>query len=114
MVRSIKSHLATGNYDRAVVLVGNYHALRKIQWAEKVLHKTPFMAEQLALSGIQVTNVLQKMDIPCDHQRQPHFSSLEDQEGLSVAYNLVQHLNIAPKMDVRAAIDAVVVWRCQK
>ncbi len=33
-------------------------------------------------------------------------------EGLRVAYSLVQHLNIAPEMDVRAAIDAVVVWRC--
>lgn len=112
MATQITSHLATGKFDRAIVLVGNYHALRKIQWAEQVMQQTPFMAEQLVSAGIQVTSVLQAMENSCEHHRQPLFSALTEQKGIDVANRLVSRLNIVPEMDVRTAIDGVVVWRC--
>ena len=56
MATQLQNHFATGQYDYAVVLVGNMHAVRKMQWADDAWRKEPYLAERLVKAGFRVTS----------------------------------------------------------
>jgi hypothetical protein len=112
MARHIRTHLASGPFDRIVVLVGNLHTIRKMHWAEDAGSQTPFLAERLVEAGVQVTSVMQDLDAACGGFRHPTFYPVSDRKGLAAIHRQVDKMKHHPAMDMRQAADGAVVWQC--
>jgi hypothetical protein len=114
MAMHLRTRLVTGRYDRAVVVVGNLHAIRRMRWAKDAWSPQPFLAERLINAGLRVTSVMQSLDSACEHPRQPTFFPITEQGGLAAVCRRVAVAKIHPEMDVRKAADGVVLWQCQE
>jgi hypothetical protein len=112
MARYIRTHLASGQFDRVVVLVGNLHTIRKMHWTEDAGRKAPFLAERLVDAGVRVTSVMQDLDAACGGLRHPTFYLVSDRKGLAAVRRQVDTIKHHPAMDMRQAADGVVVWQC--
>jgi hypothetical protein len=115
MAKHIRTYLASGQFGRVVVLVGNLHAIRKMHWTEDAGRKTPSLAERLAEAGVQVTSVMQDLDAECGGRlRYPTFYPVRDRKGLAAVRRQVDKMKHHPAMDMRQAADGVVVWQCRE
>jgi hypothetical protein len=112
MATHIRTHLASGQLDRTVVLVGNLHTIRKIHWAEDAGSQTPFLAERLVEAGVHITSVMQDLDTACGGLKHPTFYPVRDRNGLAAVRRQVDTIKHHPAMDMRQAADGVVVWQC--
>jgi hypothetical protein len=110
----LQHHLATGQYDRVVVLVGNLHAVRRMHWAEDAGQQAVYLAERLVTAGFRVTSVMQDGDAECHHQRQPTVYAPEEPCGLEAVQRRLQVVKSHPEMDVRKSVDGIVVWECRQ
>jgi len=114
MTRHIRTHLATGQFDRIVVLVGNLHTIRKVHWAQDAGSKTPFLAERLLEAGVHVTSVMQDLDTACGGLRHPTFYPVSDRKGLEAVRRQLDKMKHHPDMGMRQAADGIVVWQCRE
>ena len=114
MARHIRNHLASGQFDRIVVLVGNLHTIRKMHWTEDAGSQTPSLAERLVEAGVQVTSVMQDLDAECGGLRHPTFYPVSDRNGLAAVRRQLGKMKHHPAMDMRQAADGVVVWQCRE
>jgi len=114
MARHIRTHLATGQFDRIVVLVGNLHTIRKMHWTEDAGSNAPFLAERLVDAGVQVTSVMQDLDTKCGGLKHPTFYTVRDAKGLEAVRRQLGTIKHHPAMDMRQAADSVVVWQCRE
>ncbi len=114
MARHIRTRLASGPFDRIVVLVGNLHTIRKMRWTEDAGRKTPFLAERLVDAGVQLTSVMQDLDAECGGLKHPIFYPVSDRKGLEAVRRQVDKMKHDSAMDRWQAADGVVVWQCRK
>jgi hypothetical protein len=96
MARHIGNHLASGQFDRIVVLVGNLHTIRKMHWTEDAGSQAPFLAERLVEAGVHVTSVMQELDAECGGLKHPTFYPMSDRNGLAAIRRQVDTIKPTP------------------
>ena len=114
MARNIRHHLASGQFERAVVLVGNLHAIRKMQWAKDAGRKMPYLAERLIDADVKVTSVMQDFDPECSHRKDPTFCSINDRKGLEAVRRQLDAVKHQSGMDMSKVSDGIIIWECQE
>jgi hypothetical protein len=88
------------------------HAIRKVQWTEDAGRQTPPLAERFVEAGVQVTSVMQDFDAECGGLRHPTFYPISDRNRLAAVRRQVDKMKHHPAMDMRQAVDGVVMWQC--
>jgi hypothetical protein len=99
MAKHIRTHFATGPFDRIVVLVGNLHTIRKMHWTEDAGRQALFLAERLVEAGVQVTSVMQDLDAECGGLKHPTFYPVRDRKGLAAVRRQVDKMKHHAGMD---------------
>jgi hypothetical protein len=114
MARNIRNHLASSQFERAVVLVGNLHAIRKMQWAKDAGRKMPYLAERLVDADVKVTSVMQDFNPECGRRKDPTFYSINDSKGLEAVRRQLDVVKHQSGMDMSKVSDGIIIWECQE
>lgn len=99
--------------DRPViVLSGNLHGLKTVEWHATVTRPKRYLGETLKLAGIRVATVLQDWH-PSDCTRyKPTMLSTEDPKSLPVLTRIMDPLAATTPSNAATVMDGVIVWRC--
>lgn len=114
MAHHIQRHLAAGDVERVVVLVGNLHTIQRMPWPEEIGLNQPYLAERLLHADITVTSVMQDLDAACDRLRHPVFYAAAHRQGLDAVSRQLEVVNHPPGMDMHQASDGIVIWECRR
>jgi hypothetical protein len=113
MASHIQRHLAAGDVERVVALVGNLHTIRKMEWAKDAGRQLPYLAERLIDAKITVTSVMQALSAACDQLRHPVLYTTKKPQAFEAVSRQLDVLNHHASMDSRQASDGIVIWACQ-
>ena len=100
-------HFNRGQYDRLVILVGNFHGIKHIVWAPEVSHNRQYLAGRLIQEGVKVFTVMQYW---ADKTEQPRLISTTTPQGAALAMRVIDPVNHGVKMTGGDAAAAIVVW----
>jgi hypothetical protein len=112
MADTLRTQLATGRFDRAIALVGNLHAIRRMRWRANASRGRTPMAQHLVQVQIHVTSVLQDLDADCVQPLQPIFITIETPQGQAAVRQQLEVVKYHPAMSMAQAADGIVVWQC--
>ncbi len=110
MSTNIKSALASGQYEKILVLVGDHHVIKDIKWHESLGNwNKKYLAGYLIADGVD----------PCSIQQLFRESSGDASElvktdtvrGSALAMEVIKHVNHSDAMVGRDVSDAVVEWK---
>lgn len=116
MAERIEAEMTENSWDRALILVGNLHALKNIPWSENIASGMMNLAEILN-KRTNVLSVVQIYSHACLGPRRPYFYPIEQKKAAVGILNIWQGLNTVQlnlKMPAEMnAADAVMEWSCE-
>jgi len=101
-----------------LVLLGNLHTLKKVNWNLTVADPLPFVAEILNSQGYRVRSYPQIwLENGCTDKSSntSHYVSADTQEALALLNNsLIALINALPAKTAKGVVDGFVVWEQKK
>jgi hypothetical protein len=108
MSKNIQSAVYSGKYDKILVLVGNVHVIKNIQWHKDIKRTGQYFAGHLLKVGLNPCSVQQLF-------RARGETSLlvrtDTKEGASLALEVISPVNHSKNMEGSDICDAVVEWK---
>jgi len=94
-----------------LVLVGNLHALKNIQWESG--QDDPYLAERLVRQGIMVVSVLQEWETGCD-KRTGRLLDIQHPRAVAALRAIVSPVAARPYGTSEEVADYVLMWECNE
>jgi len=111
MSRNLLSALASGEYDKILVLVGNLHAVKNITWIEDLNLNKQYLAGNLIGSGGEgPCSVFQLFRVGDGDDKKPVLMKIDTVKGSSLAMEIIKSVNHSDKMTGVDVGDAVIEW----
>lgn len=108
MFERLAPHLGT---RPVLALVGNIHALQRIDW-EPHVHAEPELGERLSAARKDVLSVLQHWPGECDGPRISRLKLTTGADGVGAFDEIFASMAASPPQNPREAADYVVIWDC--
>jgi len=108
MSRNILSAVSSGKYDKILVLVGNVHVIKNIQWHKDKTSTGKYLAGHLLEAGINPCSVQQLFRVK---RGTPILVRTDTKKGASLALEVISPVNHNNNMKGSDVCDAVVEWQ---
>jgi hypothetical protein len=106
MAREIQALISS---NPVLVLVGNLHALKRLQWESG--RDNPYLAERLVRRGVQVLTVLQEWEPDCE-KRVGRLLDIRDSRAVEALRLTVGATSAHPPEKPGEVVNQVVMWEC--
>jgi len=96
-----------------LVLLGNLHSLKKVDWDLSMTKGSPYVAEILSSQGYKIKTYLQTWTVKtCDDQNR--FIKTEEAESLGLLNDhFISMLNAFEYKSAVGVVDGIIVWGCE-
>lgn len=108
MSKNIQSAASSGKYDKILVLVGNVHVIKNIQWHRDITSTQQYFAGHLLNVGLNPCSVQQLFRARGGTSRLVRTNT---KVGASLALEVIFHVNHRESMEGSGICDAVVEWK---
>ena len=108
MSKNILSAVSSGKYDKILVLVGNVHVIKNIQWHNDITRTGKYLAGHLLEAGINACSVQQLFLVK---RGTSILVSTDTKKGASLALEVICPVNHSETMKGSDVCDAVVEWK---
>jgi hypothetical protein len=108
MNRNILSAVSSGKYDKILVLVGNTHVIKNIQWHKDITSTRRYLAGHLLEAGINPCSIQQLFRV---RRGTPILVRTDTKKGASLALEGISSVNHNNNMEGSDVCDAVVEWQ---
>jgi hypothetical protein len=100
------------NQAPVLALLGNLHALKKIDWHRAVSSASPYVAQILVSQGYRINSFAQLwMDRHCNSSKR--FISAEEPQATQLINNkLIALQNAFEAKQAADVIDGIILWEC--
>jgi hypothetical protein len=95
-----------------LVLAGNFHAMKEVNWSSEALGGTS-LAERLVNRGFKVASILQYWEKKGCHLRSEKLVSAEETESLKYVKEIMDVIHAKTPDEASEVADGVIVWKCR-
>jgi hypothetical protein len=108
MSKNIQSAVYSGKYDKILVLVGNVHVIKNIQWHKDIRSTQQYFAGHLLKVGLNPCSVQQLFRARGETS---FLVRTDTKEGASLAMEVISPVNHSKNMEGSDVCDAFVEWK---